>query len=85
MGFLGKEQCHPDATRWQLRRSTENGRLEIDDNFVDLNSLWPDTLITAHPEHILESRRDDAETAASARRRPRATGRAKTREPALSP
>jgi len=85
MGFLGKEQCHPDATRWELRRSTENGRLEIDNNFVDWNSLLPAAWITAHPEHILEYRRDEAEAAASARRRPRATGRAKTREPALSP
>jgi len=52
---------------------------------VDLSSLLPDAWITAHPEHILEYRRDEAEAAASARRRRRAIRRPKTRESALSP
>jgi len=52
---------------------------------VDLESLLPDVWIAAHPEHVLTYRRDEAEAAANARRRRRATRRAKTREPTLSP
>ncbi|HKI16819.1 MAG TPA: hypothetical protein VKA15_03025, partial [Isosphaeraceae bacterium] len=52
---------------------------------MDLNLLLPDAWITAYPEHILKYRRDEAEAVASARRRRRATRRAKTHEPALSP
>jgi hypothetical protein len=36
---------------------------------VDLESLLPDVWIAAHPEHLLTYRRDEAETAAAARRR----------------
>jgi hypothetical protein len=84
MGPLGTEQCHANATRWAFGRSAENRRLEIDNNFTDLSSLLPDAWITAHPEHLLEYRRVEAEAAASAQRRRRAIRRAKTREPALS-
>jgi len=51
---------------------------------VDLKSLLPDVWIAAHPEHVLTYRRDEAEAAANARRRRRATRRAKTREPTPS-
>ena len=43
---------------------------------VDLRSLLPDAWITAHPEHFLTYRRDEAEAAAIARRRRRARRRA---------
>jgi len=51
---------------------------------VDLKSLLPDVWIAARPEHVLTYRRDEAEAAANARRRRRATRRAKTREPTPS-
>ena len=51
---------------------------------VDLESLLPDVWIAAHPEHVLKYRRDEAEAAANARRRRRATRRARTREPTLN-
>ena len=51
---------------------------------VDLESLLPDIGIAAHPEHLLTHRRDEAEVAASARRR-RTLRRAKTRESRLTP
>jgi hypothetical protein len=44
---------------------------------VDLNSLLPDVCIAAHPEHVLKYRREEAEAAASVRRRRRAIRRAK--------
>jgi transposase len=47
---------------------------------VDWNSFLPDAWITAHPEHILQYRRDEAEAAARSRRRRRADRRAKTRQ-----
>ena len=50
---------------------------------VDLESLLPDVWIAAHPEHVLQYRRDEAEAAANARRRRRALRREKAR--ALSP
>ena len=50
---------------------------------VDLRSLLPDVWITAHPEHFLQYRRDEAEAAAAARRRRRALRRANLAE--LSP
>ena len=48
---------------------------------VDLNLLLPDVWIAAHPEHLLKYRRDEAEAAASARRRRRALGRANAVRP----
>ena len=45
---------------------------------VDLESLLPDVWIAAHPEHVLQYRRDEAEAAASARRKRRALRRSKT-------
>src|SRR5271166_6319601 len=50
---------------------------------VDLESLQPDVWIAAHPEHVLQYRRDEAEAAASTRRKRRALRRSKTAE--LSP
>jgi transposase len=50
---------------------------------VNLESLLPDVWIAAHPEHVLQYRRDEAEAAASARRRRRALRRSKTAQ--LSP
>jgi len=47
---------------------------------VDLNSLLPDVWIAAHPEHVLNYRRDEAEAAANARRRRRAIRREKARK-----
>jgi hypothetical protein len=47
---------------------------------VDLESLLPDVWIAAHPEHVLQYRRDEAEAAASTRRRRRALRRSKTAE-----
>jgi transposase len=46
---------------------------------VDLESLLPDVWIAAHPEHVLQYRRDEAEAAANARRRRRARRREKVR------
>jgi hypothetical protein len=48
---------------------------------VDWNSLLPDVWIAAHPEHFLHYRRDEAEVAAQSRRRRRADGREKARQP----
>jgi transposase len=50
---------------------------------VDLESLLPDVWIAAHPEHILQYRRDEAQGAATARRRRRALRREKARESSL--
>jgi hypothetical protein len=44
---------------------------------VDLRSLLPELWITAHPEHFLQYRHDEAEAAARARKRRRAERRAK--------
>jgi transposase len=52
---------------------------------VDLESLLPDVWIAAHPEHVLTYRRDEAEAAASARRRRRALRSANIAEPSPSP
>jgi transposase len=52
---------------------------------VDLESLLPDVWIAAHPEHVLQYRRDEAEAAANARRRRRALRREKARELSPSP
>ena len=49
---------------------------------VDLESLLPDVWIAAHPEHVLQYRRDEAEAAANTRRRRRALRRKKTAESA---
>src|SRR5450432_2098793 len=46
---------------------------------VDLESLLPDVWIAAHPEHVLQYRRDEAEATANARRRRRALRREKAR------
>jgi GrpB-like predicted nucleotidyltransferase (UPF0157 family) len=50
---------------------------------VDLESLLPDVWIAAHPEHVHQYRRVEAEAAASARRKRRALRRSKTAK--LSP
>jgi len=47
---------------------------------ADLESLLPDVWIAAHPEHVLQYRRDEAEAAANARRRRRALRREKVSE-----
>jgi transposase len=56
---------------------------------VDLDSLLPDTWIAAHPDHVLQYRRDEAEAAANTRRRRRALRREKARgaqpEPLMLP
>jgi hypothetical protein len=52
---------------------------------VDLEALLPDTWIAAHPEHFLTYRREEAETAAIARRRRRERPRAQAREHSRSP
>jgi len=49
-----------------------------------LESLLPEVWIAAHPEHMLTCRRDEAEAAASARRR-RALRRAQAAERSRSP
>src|SRR5262249_24907390 len=46
---------------------------------VDLRSLLPDVWIAAHPDHFLQCRHDEAESAARARKRRRAERRAKRR------
>jgi hypothetical protein len=46
---------------------------------VELESLLPDVWIAAHPELVLQYRRDEAEAAANARRRRRALRREKAR------
>ena len=52
---------------------------------VDWELLLPDVWITAHPEHVLTNRRDEAEAAAIARRRRRERRRAKVPEHSRSP
>jgi transposase len=51
---------------------------------VDLESLLPDVWIAAHPEHVLQYRRDEAAAAANARRRRRVLRREKARSVGLS-
>jgi transposase len=46
---------------------------------VDLESLLPDVWIAAHPEHLLQYRRDEAEAAARARKRRREKRRAESK------
>ena len=46
---------------------------------VDLRSLLPDIWIAAHPEHFLQYRRDEAETAARSRKRRREKRRAESK------
>ena len=46
---------------------------------VDLRTLLPDVWIAAHPEHLLQYRRDEAEAAARARKRRREKRRAGSR------
>jgi hypothetical protein len=48
---------------------------------VDLGSLLPDVWVAGHPEQWLKYRRDEAEIAASARRRRRALRRTNGAEP----
>ena len=57
----------------------------LSSNEVDLESLLPDVWITAHPEHFLTYRRDEAEAAAIARRRRRERRRAEAPEHSRSP
>jgi hypothetical protein len=52
--------------------------IALSSDSVDLESLLPDVWIAAHPEHVLQYRRDEAEAAASARRKRRALRRSKT-------
>jgi hypothetical protein len=52
---------------------------------VDWESLLSDVWITAHPEHFLTYRRDEAEAAAIARRRRRERRRAEAPEHSRSP
>jgi hypothetical protein len=59
--------------------------MALSSNEVDLESLLPDSWITAHPEHFLTYRRDEAEAAAIARRRRRERRRAKAPEHSRSP
>ena len=46
---------------------------------VDLRSLLADVWITAHPEHFLQYRRDEAEAAARTRKRRREKRRAESK------
>ena len=46
---------------------------------LDLRSLLPDVWIAAHPEHLLQYRRDEAEAAARARKRRREKRRAESK------
>ena len=50
---------------------------------VDLRSLLPDVRIAAHPEHLLQYRRDEAEAAARARKLRREKRRAGSRSQLL--
>ena len=52
---------------------------------VDWESLLPDVWNTAHPEHFLTHRREEAEAAAIARRRRRERRRAEAPEHSRSP
>jgi len=54
-------------------------RVALASSDVELESLLPDVWIAAHPEHVLQYRRDEAEAAANARRRRRALRREKAR------
>ena len=51
---------------------------------LDLRSLLPDLRIAAHPEHLLQYRRDEAEAAARARKLRREKRRAGSRSQLLS-
>jgi hypothetical protein len=51
---------------------------------VDLRSLLPDIWIAAHPEHLLQYGRDEAEAAARARKRRREKRRAGSRSQPLA-
>jgi transposase len=53
--------------------------IALSSNDVDLRSLLPDVWITAHHEHFLQYRHDEAEAAARARKRRRADRRARRR------
>jgi hypothetical protein len=53
--------------------------IALSSNDVDLRSLLPEVWITAHPEHFLQYRHDEAEAAARARKRRRADRRARRR------
>ena len=59
--------------------------ISLSSDQVDLESLLPDVWIAAHPEHVLQYRRDEAEVAAIARRRRRARRRVKPPEQSRSP
>ncbi len=51
---------------------------------VDLRSLLPDIWIAAHPEHLLQYRRDEAEAAARARKQRREKRRAGSKSQLLA-
>jgi hypothetical protein len=46
---------------------------------LDLRSLLPDVWIAAHPDHLLQYRRDEAEAAARTRKRRRGKRRAESK------
>jgi hypothetical protein len=52
-------------------------RIAVSPDPVERESLLPEVGIAAHPEHVLEDHRDQAEGAAHARRRRRASCREK--------
>jgi transposase len=54
--------------------------ITLSSDAVDLEPLLPDAWIAAHPEHVLQYRRDEAEAAANARRRRRAFRREQFRQ-----
>jgi hypothetical protein len=58
------------------------GRLSSAD--LDLRSLLPDVWIAAHPEHLLQYRRDEVEVAARARKRRREKRRAASKSQLLA-
>ena len=53
--------------------------IALSSNDVELRSLLPDVWIAAHPEHFLQYRHDEAESAAGVRKRCRAKRRVQQR------
>ena len=85
--FLGSDQGgETAATCFSILAGAKRHRIEpfayvrdllvaISAGDVDWNMLLPDVWIAAHPEHVLNYRRDEAEAAANARRRRRSIRR----------
>jgi hypothetical protein len=94
--FLGSDQGgETAATCFTILANAKRYRIEsfayvrglliaLSSDQVDLESLLPDVWIAAHPEHILQYRRDEAEAAANARRRRRALRREKAKQSSLA-